>query len=720
MNIKTRFLFFITVIFCSSVLAQSTSGITVNVDKRNGNYSVNAVAMNWSFTGSTHHTLTNVQTTTGSDASGNFKQTSFEWKDNILYKASIKWYADKPVVLFSLTLPDGDAAMPVAFPAFYQFPSYLHTFSFDDKNFAPPQFKLNENATPWLFFDEKMNTFIISPASDFIVSKMTGNAQNLISSGLNENIKDLPAHFTHTTILVIDKGIHNAWDDWGIALRKMYNRTIPANDADKTLKYFGYWTDNGADYYYNYDTTKGYIPTLLALRKRYEEEGIPLGYLQLDSWWYEKSIYDTEGRPIADHKNPRLPYGAWNRYGGLMSYTADTFLFPKGLNAFDQQLDLPLVTHNRWLDSTSPYHQHYATSGIASTDPDFWMHIIQPIAKAGVICYEQDWLNFIYNKTPQMASNLKTGNAFTDGMADACKSSGISMQYCMAMPRFFLQGLKYDNLTTIRTSDDRFEQKKWHDFIYTSQLGYETGAWPWCDVFKSNETGNMILSVLSAGPVGTGDAIGKENKDNIMKVCRQDGVLVKPDVPMMPTDQDYMNEAKGIDAPMIAYTYTKQNSGITTTYVFAFIEPKKQSRNISFQPTDMGITGKIAVFDPLTKQLQVVSAANNFSDLFRNETYTYYIIAPVTSSGIAFFGDTDKIVSAGKKRISALHEEHGILAATVLFAKGETSVVLNGYSDKPVAADKGELVFDKATHLFTVTVPSNGNAEVSVHFTQKK
>jgi hypothetical protein len=717
-KMKFCFLLLINIIFYASLQAQVSAEISVNVEKQNGNYSVNSALMNRSFSGSVHHALSNMQSIAGNDALGNFKAISFEWKESIRYKGIIKWYLQKPVVLFSLILPEGSASMPVAFPSFTQFPSYLHTFSFDDKNFAPPQFKLNENATPWLFFDEKTNAFIISPASDFIVSKMTGNAESLISSGLNADIKNLPAGFTHNTILVIDKGIGNTWDDWGTALRKMYNRKIPANDADATLKYFGYWTDNGADYYYNYDTTKGYTETLLALRKKYKEEGIPLGYLQLDSWWYEKSVSDFDGKP-ADHKNPLLPYGAWNRYGGLMSYTADSFLFPKGLAAFDAQLGLPLVTHNRWVDPSSPYHTHFTVSGFAATDPNFWLHIIQPIAKAGVVCYEQDWLNYIYNKSPEMSSDIKIGNAFTNGMANSCKVSGMSMQYCMAMPRFFLQGLKYNNLTTIRTSDDRFEPNKWHDFIYTSRLGFETGAWPWCDVFKSSETGNMILSVLSAGPVGTGDAIGKEDKENIMKVCRQDGVLVKPDVPAMPSDEDYMNEAKGIDAPMIAYTFTKQNN-ITTTYVFAFMSAKNKNRNINFQPASFGITGKIAVLDPLTKQLQIINADNTFSDLFKNESYTYYIIAPVTSSGIAFFGDTGKIVGTGKKRISLLNDSHGSLAVTVLFAKGESSVVLSGYSDKPVSADKGEINFDKTTHLFSLTLSSNGNAEVSVLITQKK
>jgi len=144
---------------------------------------------------------------------------------------------------------------------------------------------------------------------------------------------------------------------------------MPAQDSEPLLKSFGYWTDNGADYYYNYDLSKGYAPTLLDLRSRYKSEGIPLGYLQLDSWWYDKSTNDPDGKLGGTRKNSRLPMGAWNRYGGLMEYRADADLFPAGLPAFQTQLDLPLAVHNRWIDRTSPYHEKYKISGVAAIDP---------------------------------------------------------------------------------------------------------------------------------------------------------------------------------------------------------------------------------------------------------------------------------------------------------------------------------------------------------------
>src|SRR5665647_46260 len=706
---KIKITLLLSIVFTAlnfSVSARPKDDLTVNVNAKTGNYVVKSISLNWTFSGTIGQRLNDLKSINGSDAIGAYKSISFKWKSNNDYVGTIRWYANSPVVIFSLATPKGAANQSLeAFPHFTTIPGSLYHFSYHDVDFSTPEFTLNETSTPWLLFDENKNSCVISPASDFIVAKLSGDGNTNISSGLNSEVQQLPVGFKHSTIMVFDKGIHNTWDVWGGALRSLYHRQRPANDADKVLKYFGYWTDNGADYYYNYDTTKGYANTLLALKQHYHQEGIPLGYMQLDSWWYEKSIIDPQGRPDADHKNPHLPSGPWNRYGGLLEYRADPFLFPEGLAAFQQKLGLPLVTHNRWVDPSSPYQKKYKISRYAAVDPAYWKDIMGYIKRSGVICYEQDWLNQIYMQSPKMSSDLSVGNAFTDGMANAAKAEALDMQYCMAMPRHFLQGVKYNNLTTIRTSGDRFEPKKWMPFIFTSQLGYEMGIWSWCDVFKSPEKGNMIVSNLSAGPVGTGDAIGKEDKANIMMTCRNDGVLIKPDVPLLPVDDDYVQMARMDQKPVLAYTFTK-HSGITTSYVFAFATAKTTSMQVNFKPADIGMKSDVVVYDPLNNRLQTVRANESFKDILPEDKYTYYIIAPVTKSGIAFLGDAGKITATGKKRIAEIISSVKNLQVKVLFAKGESAITLHGFAEHAVTADKGKIGYDGATHLFSLVLPA--------------
>ncbi|MCW3091678.1 MAG: hypothetical protein JWP81_2747 [Ferruginibacter sp.] len=688
-----------------SLLAQPTVAINVQVDSKTGSYTINVPGINWTMVGSIGQRMQKLKREKGKDAIGEYTSLSFQWETNNQYIGKILWYASSPVVMFSLSTPKGatDQSMD-AFPDFTRMPDSLHHFSYHNRIFPLAQFFLEETSTPWLFFNDKKDACIISPASDFMVSLMTGNGITHVRSGLNPEVKKLPTDFTHNTILVLNKGIRATWDEWGSALRTIYNRKRPANDADVVLKYFGIWTDVGGDYYYNYDTAKGYSGTLLALREHYQKEDIPLGYMQLDSWWYQKSTNNVYGIKGADKKKTEFPAGPWNRSGGLMEYKADTFLFPGGLAKFQRKLGLPLVTHNRWIDSTSPYHKRFKISGIGAIDPAFWKEIMGYLKNSGVAVYEQDWINYIYTNNPEMISDINVGNAFTDHMAKAALDNGISMQYCMGLPRYFMQGVKYNNLTTIRTAGDRFMPKRWMYFLFTSQLAYEMGIWPWSDVFKSSELNNMIVSVLSAGAVGTGDSIGTENKANILMACRKDGVLVKPDVPLLPIDQNYVHMARQDHRPIIASTYTLHNN-IKTSYVFAFADDSTRMNQFEFNLNDIGMKDMSVVFNPLKQTIQLVETGGSFSAALPEEKFVYYIVAPITRSGIAFLGDAGKITATGKKRILTITASANQMQVKVLFAKNESTVTLQGYSERSVSSGIGKLDLNTNTHLFSLVVP---------------
>ena len=478
-----------------TTLPETRSGISILVNT-NGDYEIRSREPAWAFGGTVGYPIQEIKTAPGRDAIGAYQEVTFRWAAQ--FSAGIRSYDDKPAVLFSVNLPAGAKAANIGFPSFARFPANLHGFSYREENFAPPSFTLEENGTPWLLFDDAANTAVLSPATDFLVARLFGDGKTGIASGLNLQIGALEKPLTHRSLLVFGRGVGTTFQTWGGMLTDLCGKKRPAYDADPTLKYFGYWTDNGADYYYRYDKDLGYCGTLLKMVESYRREGIGLGYFQLDSWWYQKSTTEPDGKPGKAKKVESLPAGRWNRYGGTMDYTADPDLFPKGLAAFQKEIGLPLVVHGRWVDRESPYQKQYKFSGVAPIDPQYWEDRMAYLATNGVVCYEQDWLDRIYNNS-ELGSKVGPGDAFTDGMAEASAKHGLVLQYCMALPRYFLQGAKYSNLTTIRTSGDRFEPGKWRNFLYTSQLASALGMWPWCDVFKSSEMGNMIVSVLSAG-----------------------------------------------------------------------------------------------------------------------------------------------------------------------------------------------------------------------------
>jgi hypothetical protein len=690
-------------------IAAPETGVSVRLDAGKGDYAVSAGDLDWTFAGSFKSPLTRAVRSQGKDSVGNYQQVSFAWNVGTAPMTGwIRLYSEQPLALFSQTCGSAVEFPPAAFPAFTKLPAKLHVLSHGLHEFAPPQFSASEISTPWLLFDDRANAVIISPASHFMVASMIGDGTQLVASGFNPKLRNLPPGFTQQTLVAFSQGIGRTYDAWGHGMLALQQAKRPANDADAVLKYLGYWTDNGAYYYYNYDLDKGYAGTMQALVQSYRQQQIPIRYLQLDSWWYSKSTTDADGTPGKSKKVQRLPEGEWNRYGGTLAYKASPYLFTNGLDAFQQSIGMPLVTHARWIDPASPYHEQYQSSGLAMVDPKWWDDIAAYLKSSGVATYEQDWLDRIYNYSPAFSSNADTAEVFLDNMARACRENGITLQYCMPYAAHFMQGCKYENLTTIRASGDRFNLGRWNNFLYTSHLAAALGIWPWTDVFKSGETGNVLLATLSAGPVGIGDAMGAETMINLQQSVRTDGVIIKPDAPIVPLDRSYIADAQHMIAPMIAGTHTR-HGGITTAYIFAFRRPKTPESQVEFSPAEVGFGQPAYVYDYFTHTGQLIPVGGKFSASLPDRGLAFYVVAPVGKSGIAFLGDRDKFVGTGRQRISSLQDSPGQLNANIVFAENETAVTLAGYARlapkvSVQSGQAGTVQFDPATRYFSVEV----------------
>ena len=375
MKLKLYFAFMVSLglflpqaLVAKSFDVRSAAGIGVRLDESSGRYEITSRRPDWKFAGELGAPAKAAGVNHGADHIGAYQEIHFSWRAEVPVTGSIRVYDQRAVVLFTLTCDQGTDKWPAVFPKFTSFPAKLHHFSFADQNFAPPRFKFEANGTPWLLFDDRANAVLVSPADDFMLATMAGDGVHDIDSTLNAGVHGLPAHFSHSTLMAFAPGIHAVWQTWGSALMALQGKVPPANGADTGLRYLGYWTDNGAFYYYNYDPALGYAGTLEQLVTRYREEGIPIRYLQLDSWWYEKTFAGPDGK-VGETKNPRLPAGEWNRYGGLLKYEADPAVLPDGLAGLHQKTGLDLVTHSRWIDPASPYHKDYHISGIAAVDP---------------------------------------------------------------------------------------------------------------------------------------------------------------------------------------------------------------------------------------------------------------------------------------------------------------------------------------------------------------
>ncbi len=689
----------------SSATLTEPTGVTVAVHP-DGSYLISKAAplQVWSFGGTIAHPLTDVTVTGGHDSLGGYREIDFRYRATGDRRGGIRTYTGSPVVLFTTTYLTA-APNTEPFPSLTSYPKLPYHLSYQDAAFSPFQFNgADAPDSPRLYFDQAAHGFLLSPADDFQVADLTTNPDGSISDGIIAGVTRLPAGFTQRTVFALGNGINSTYRVWGAALLAQSGKAPASMGMDVTMAKLGYWTDNFATYYYNFDPSKGYVGTLQAVKDDFAAHGIPLGYLQLDSWWYPKGSSDTW-------------QGNGTNRGGEYVYRAAPDLFSNGLAAFGQQIGLPLVTHARWIDTASPYHQQYRMSGNVITDPRFWSSTMDYLKSAGVVTYEQDWLS----AGAQPEYNLTDPNAFLGGMASSAAADGIALQYCMPLPRDYLQSTLYPNLVTTRVSDDGFGRARWDEFLLDSRLASALGESPWSDVLMSTQTDSLVLSTLSGGMVGVGDPIGKENWTNLAQSVRPDGVIVKPDAAIVPDDQTYLGMAAATKPAMVAGTYS-QHGTLRDGYVFAYARNGQPSQAITFSPAEFGVSGNAYVYDYFTGKGSLVPAGTNFTDTVGNSG-SYYVIAPVGRSGIAFLGDAGKFVSVGAQRIAQL-TDNGAVRATVAFAPGEGAVTLHGYAPTaPTATARngavGPVSYDPATHLFSVPVSAGHNGSTMITLTAR-
>jgi hypothetical protein len=658
----------------------------------NGAWTVSIPGMNWKFAGTLGATALAPHINTGTDNVGAYQEVAFSYSVSTSSRSgSIRVYAARPVVSFNVTY-NNFTSNTSPFPVITSWPALSH-LSFSGE-FANPDFTNLNTDSPWAYFDSNFNTYVLSSADNYMTASLSSSGTK-ITAGISTQIPYLPAGFTHKTVLTFGQGINNTFVQWGQAITDIGGKTRPANDADLLLKNISYWTDNGATYYYN-PGGSSYMNTLDAVRAEFTAKGIQLGSLQLDSWWY-----------------PKGPDNSWSSHSGIWTYTAAPDLFQPDLASFQAGLNKPLITHARWIDAASPYRSQYVISNNVATDPQYWEDIGTYLKNSGVTVYEQDWLG----ENAQTDFNLDDSNSFLGNMAASMASRGIDIQYCMAEPKHFMQSTHYSNVTNIRTSQDRFGSDRWTAYFYSSRFASAIGLWPFADTFMSSETGNMIASVLSAGPVGVGDALGTLSKTNLSKAARADGILVKPDVSATPTDSVFLNDAQGIDVPMVASTWTDFGNGMRANYLFAY--PRAANSTLTIDPSAYGISGASYLYNYLASTGAYIPAGST-KTMILPQGASYFVLIPVGASGIGFLGDAGHFVTLGRQRIPTLSDDGGV-NVTVAFAPGETSRTLSGFSPQAltVSSTSGSHrspAWDPASQLFTVVVhpSSNGTATLRI------
>ncbi len=690
-------------------LGNAARGVCFSLASSTGRYRVTWYRTNWRYVGVTAHPPVDIRRVRVRTPLG--RGIELTWREAglpTLFAAAL--FPRRNVILFTARGERPGAL----FPLFTQTPHGLLHLSLSRHQFTAPQFMLAHTATPWIFFDRRLHTAVFAPASEILVSRLYGNGRTRLADGFNPDTLGAALAGEHATLLVFGRGIGHTIAAWGASFRALHRRRIVPQESTPILRSLGYWTDHGARYYYHYITRDGYAGTLQRVVAAFRAERMPLGYLELDSWWYEKSHHFYNGK-VAGPLNPHLPTdNRWNAFGGIWRYQAAPQLFAHGLAAFGRKVALPLVVHARWIAYHSPYRRRYHFTGIAPSSRAYWRSRARYLAHAGVRTVLQDWLVDIYRHSPRLRTHLTPGRSFTHGMAAALEARRISVIYSMETGRFLMAAGELPDVIAMRGGRDRFRRKRWRNFIYSSMFIHAVGAWPWSDVFMSRDRGDLLLSLLSGGPVGIGDGIGRLDTQNIHWAIRRDGRLVKPAVPLMPTDQTILNDALGLKTPLVAITHT--GGRIRSALVFVY-RRRGDDSTLVLTPRTLGLPpgGTWIGVQYFTGRAQLFAARQPLKVQLVRRQWTYWIFAPVLNSGVALIGDLRQAIPAARQRILRLRRipgEPGGERLRVIFAAGQTTVPLTFFSRRPpqVSSDGKRLPvvrLDHGTALYRVTIPVN-------------
>jgi hypothetical protein len=643
-------------------------------------------------------------------------------RDLLIFRTEIKKAIPKPT---------GEYEKPhFALPAIRPKERYRHVLDFVVEEFITPIRYEVPTTGPVVMYTEDLDALIMSPLDKFMdaMQAPVKGEWHCGFGGLNEKI---PTGTVSWTMLVSGHGINDTFMKWGKDIQDWYGHKPVDAYADVTLSHLGYWTDNGSYYYYRTEPGMNYHETLLAVKEYALGEGIPYAYFQIDSWWYPKALINLN----SSHDR-----------GGFLLWEPNPDMFPHGLEAFQHELGLPLVAHNRYCADSSPYCEKYQCvyhagdkrEGAYPTDPAFWDEVMDNAVKYGVAVYEQDWLYTHMDMIPWMRQNLGNAASWYDNMASAAFKRGLTMQLCMASPEFLLQQLKHPVETHVRTSHDYKgglpKAFFWMPFHKAGLYAWAVGLWPFKDNFQStvgqkttyhlipegNPMEEALVAVLSGGPVGPSDSIGGSDASLIMRSCRSDGLLLKPDRPATPIDIMFLynkNIFIGSKKPWVVTTESAHEIG-KTTYLASFnLWPQSMYQPwVTFQ--EAGVSGPHLVYDYRTGEHEVVSDRVRFG-FMKPEEGVYYVLCPILETGMAVIGETGKFVTMSARRFPSVRlVNHGLLFE-VEGVPGEI-ITISIYAPSGIRSIKGAGVVEEDWPRsedivsFDVKIPETGRTVITL------
>jgi hypothetical protein len=551
-------------------------------------------------------------------------------------------------------------------------------------------------------------TLMLAPLDAFheqviAVPRNAEAAASGVRCGWHGDLDEIPAGFASELAVWAGSGPRACLDAWAAFLRERHRTVRPGRYADELGGKLSYWTDNGAAYWYRTEPGLGGVaPTLRATAASLRAEEIPYRVFQLDSWFYPHEKL----RPFDDPDISVPPTG-------LITWDARPDILPDGIPALRASLgDPPLATHCRHFASASPYfatHDAWHDGDRAHPkDAALYAKLLHQAASWGVVTFEHDWLIECFLGVRGLREAPGRARAWQEGLDAAAGEHGLTLQWCMASPADFFQSVTLRNVTSIRTSGDYKyvigNGALWAWFLYGNALARALGLHPFKDVFLTFRDGSgprdgdphaeaeALIAALSAGPVGLGDRVGRTDRTLVLRTCRSDGVLLKPDVPIAALDRCFRAHAVMEHAPLVGATHSTHALGawiyLASFHASRVTEPLAFRVDLADLGADRPVAAMLA-YDWRSGRMERVAAEGGFDLRLGPLDWDYRVLCPIARAGgaeIAVVGDASRYATAGDKRIADVRSSEDGLTVDVLGAS-EERVCITGWSSRaPVRA----------------------------------
>ncbi len=652
----------------------------------------------------------------GQDDLGPFRGVSLALPgDAPALAASVRAYADRPLLVFRLGaeapldgLSTGRFEEPgVAWPELRPerrrpdgAPPTLRSYAHHYCEFALPAsgdaaaagFTLAPHRPPVvmpLLFHAPGRALLIGPLDAFheqalALPQAGSDAGAGIRCGWHGDLDRVPAGFATELAVLAAPGPRAALERWGALLLARHGTRRPGRYADELLGKLSYWTDNGAVYYYRTAPGCDYGETLEQVAREMRSLEVPIRSLQLDSWFYPH----RHPRPVSEEGAPVVPPS------GMLRWEPREDLFPDGLGGLRERLGgLPLAFHSRHFAPESPYFERFEAwvdeEQAHPRDPDLFHALMEQVASWGGITYEQDWLVQSFLGVRGLREAPGRARAWQRAMDDAADAHGVTLQWCMATPADFLETVRLRHVTSIRTSGDyRYQYDNglnWTWFLHTNALARALRLWPFKDVFLSHDKTpegfgdpysepEALLAALSAGPVGIGDQLGHTVREVVMRTCRADGVLLKPDLPVAALDRCFAENAFLEAAPLLGETHSRHPAGRWTYLVAMNASRSRQELRFRVDLADLGEwrpEGPVVAYDWRQRSWRRLEADGGLDLSLHFQDWSYTVLCPLLAGDLAVFGDVEKYATVADRRVARIQDLEDGVRFDLLGAPGE-------------------------------------------------